>query len=291
MEISVLKSGTYYSITDGTISGLSAYTGTGLPPHHLIVDRSPYQHGEDYRDFRLDPREMSFVLIVKAGSMAELETKIRQLQSLFQPRELITMRFVTDSGDIRYAYVNYIDGLSLEHSVNDGYYYKIPLSVRAHDPVFYGESEDINIDLGGGTGGFTVPMLVPHTVGTSVVRTTYTLSYSGTWRAYPRIVVSGPITDVVITNLSIDEKLDFTGVTINSGTSYIIDCRSGYKTVVNNLGVNKLTDLSSDSDIATFHIAPDPEVAGGNNTIQVTGNSITSLSYVQFVYDVLYAYL
>lgn len=292
MEISVLKGNEYYSITDGVLAGLSGYTGTGLPPHHLIVDRSPYQHGEDYQDFRLDPREMSFILIVKDSGMSTLETRVRQLQALFQPRGLITMKFVTDSGDTRYAYVNYLDGLALEHAIGNGAHYKIPLTVRAHSPLFYtGSSTETAFNLGGAADGMIVPLPVPFNVGSSTADVTTFVIYAGTWRTYPIVTISGPITNCKITNTSTGDKLDFTGVTIASGSTYIVDCRSGFKTVKNGTGVSKLSDLTSDSDLATFSFWPDPDVVGGNNGLTITGTAISGVTEIVFTYDTLYTYL
>ena len=88
--------------------------------------------------------------------------------------------------------------------------------------------------------------------------------------------ITGPITDAVITNNATSEKLDFTGTTIAAGDYYEIDCRYGYKTVVDSTGANQIADLTSDSDLVSFHIAPDPEVGGGINSITITGTSITA---------------
>jgi len=49
----------------------------------------------------------------------------------------------------------------------------------------------------------------------------------------------------------------------------------GYKTVTDSSGTNQIADLTSDSDLATFHLAASPEVAAGNNSITVQGNDAT----------------
>ncbi len=292
MEVSVLQSGAYISITDGTICRLAAYDGTGLPPHHLIVDRGPYQHGENYLDFRLDPREVTLVFVVKNISKSTLETTIRSLQSLFKPHGTMTMQFVTDSGDTRYLSGNYVDGLKLNHAVADGNYYKIPLVFRAHAPTFYAlPVGNTAYQLGSGGDTFAVPTPVPTGVGVSTADVTQAVVYAGTWRTYPIVVIGGPITSPVITNLSTGDKLDLTGVAVAAGTSYTIDCRYGHKTVVNNSGTNKISDLTSDSDLATFNFMPSPEVIDGNNSIRITGTSINTNTAIEFWYDMLYAYL
>lgn len=114
------------------------------------------------------------------------------------------------------------------------------------------------------------------------------LSYPGSWRAFPVITITGPITDPVLTNASLGEKLDLTGVTIAAEEYYVIDCRYGYKTVTDHVLDNKIADLTDDSDLATFRIAPDPEVPGGVNVFSLTGTSTTSATQVDIDYHEQY---
>jgi hypothetical protein len=112
-----------------------------------------------------------------------------------------------------------------------------------------------------------------------------TIVYGGSWRAYPVVTIVGPITDPVLTNATTGQKLDFTGITIASENTYIIDCRYGYKTVKNAAGVNKLADLTSDSDLAEFHIAPSGEVNAGNNAFTLTGTLTDANTQVTIAYN------
>lgn len=134
--------------------------------------------------------------------------------------------------------------------------------------------------LGGGSGGFNVPLTIPMSVGASTLNVTSVIDYGGTWRSSPVIVMTGPITNPVILNTTTNEKLDFTGTVLGSGTTYTIDTRYGYKTVVDQTGANKIADLTNTSDLATFHLAADPEATDGLNSIQVTGTGVTSATSV-----------
>lgn len=111
-----------------------------------------------------------------------------------------------------------------------------------------------------------------------------TIAYTGSFSEYPEITIVGPITDPVLTNVSTGEVLDFTGITISAGDSYTIDCRFGYKTVKNAAGTNKIADLTSDSDLATFHLGADPEVSGGSNAFTLTGTSTDANTQVTVAY-------
>ena len=94
-----------------------------------------------------------------------------------------------------------------------------------------------------------------------------TITNDGNWSAYPVIYIDGPIEDPILVNTTTGEVLDFTGITIASGDTYIIDCRYGRKTVKNAAGTNKIVDLTAASDLATFHLEP------GDNAFTLEGTS------------------
>jgi hypothetical protein len=96
------------------------------------------------------------------------------------------------------------------------------------------------------------------------------ITYLGTWLTYPKIIITGPLNDAVITNQETGEKIEL-DYNIPAGRVVTIDLAYGVKTIQDDLGVNLIGVLSSDSDLATFHIAPDPEVAGGLNHISIVG--------------------
>ena len=92
-----------------------------------------------------------------------------------------------------------------------------------------------------------------------------------TWAESPIIVITGPINGVSITNETTDELLELV-YNIPSGRVVTINLAHDKKTIEDDLGTNLRGAISSDSDLATFHLAPDPEAADGNNTIAVSGS-------------------
>jgi hypothetical protein len=166
-------------------------------------------------------------------------------------------------------------------SERQGLAHRAVIALCAPDPVWYDPTQVAQVfALGGGGGAFAVPLAVPVAVGASTIDQTTMVPYAGSWRSEPIIRIVGPITNAVITNLSTDEKLDFTGTTISAGDYYEIDTRFGYKTVKDAAGANKISKLTTDSDLATFHLAPDPEVADGENSINVAGSSANAATAV-----------
>lgn len=115
------------------------------------------------------------------------------------------------------------------------------------------------------------------------VRTTF-VNYAGDWPEYPIVRINGPISDPIVTNTSTGETLDFTGHSIGSADYYEIDTRGGYKTVRNSGGDIKIGDLSEDSDLETFHLAPDQEATGGVNVLVFSGTAIGTATNVVVTY-------
>ena len=92
------------------------------------------------------------------------------------------------------------------------------------------------------------------TVVSLAINDTTTIQYNGQVPAEPIISIVGPITNPVLTQGSTGKKIDFTGTTIASGNNYQIDTRYGYKTVFDGSSVNRIANLTKDSDFADFYV-------------------------------------
>ena len=129
-----------------------------------------------------------------------------------------------------------------------------------------------------------VPLEIPHPVGASTIDITQNVNYTGTWHSFPhKIRITGPITNPIVTNLTTDEVLDFTGITIAAGDYYDLDLRYGYKTVVDDDGVSVLDELTAASDLAAWHLK-----AETINSIQVEGTAVTVATKVEISYFTRY---
>ena len=115
------------------------------------------------------------------------------------------------------------------------------------------------------------------TFGSATLSEGFVINYEGTWDAFPSISVTGPWDNFTITNGATLETLDF-GYNIDSGETVVFDLAYGTKSVTNQNGTNLIGSLSTDSDLATFHLATDSEVttqlADGINPMTVTGTNL-----------------
>ena len=258
--VSVIVDSVETSLTDGTLGVLEGLDGFGLSPLHEITERGPLQDGETMRDLRLDPRVLRVLLGLPGSSWDDMVARRETLLALFRPRRAASHTLVWYDGSNEWLILGSPrGGLVMPSADQEGFYQRVVLSLYCPDPTFYKAeqtAEAFGVGLSGGT-GFTVPMSVPLGIGASSIDETRGIVNSGTWETFPVITIDGPVTSCVIENETTGEKLDFTGIAIGSTGQRIIDCAYGVKSVVDESGTNKVSDLSDDSDLATFHLAVD----------------------------------
>ncbi len=275
-----------YNLSDAINFGWLDYDAFGLPPIQNITEQGPMQHGVTWLDFRMGPRLVPFTLDVQATGVASQYAARASLLDIFAPGMPIKLQLQYDTGNVRQldCYIN--GGLSFGRAQEQGFQMVIPVELIAPDPCWYDPTPGyIGFSLGGGLDSYAVPMVVPHVVGASTIVTNQTLNYPGNWLSYPTITITGPITSPVITNSSTSEKLDFTGTTIAAGHYYTIDTRYSYKLVTDDAGTNQNAKLTTDSNLATFHI--ERRLAGETthaNSIKVTGTAANAASRVDISY-------
>lgn len=282
-KISVIVAGVERQLDGGNPYAYLGHDGLGAAPRRRLSERGPLQHGDTDLGYRLEPRIFSLLLQIKAADAAIFWDERAALIGYFAPYHNPILAFDLKNGETRYLACHLVGDLLMPDDEYQGTIQRAALQLKAADPTFYDPAgAAATFALGGGGSAFPVPHEVPHGVGASTIDQVSVIAYGGNWLSLPHLIrITGPIEDCVITNETTGEKLDFTGTTIAGGTYYDIDCRYGQKTVIDHLGVNRIADLTSDSDLATFHLAPDSlEAPGGLNSIRVTGSSVTEATGV-----------
>lgn len=305
MWLFAIVAGTEYDLTGAGILWQEHGDGFGLPPMHRFTQRGPMQHGETNRDYRLDPRTITLVAGVARPCEGEIYDARRRLLGIFKPsNDPILLRWDLPNGTTRQIDTFYSGGMTLPigHAAagaisgqnqsgqtplySQGVYQRTAIELVAHDPTFYDPTLQTatltNTSFGS---GFTVPMPVPFSVGSSVMGVSQGVTYAGDWLSYPVIRLTGPMTDPVVRNTTTGEVLDFTGASIPAGDYWDIDLSYGAKTVTDAAGGNQISTLSDDSDLATFHLAAADDASPSlSNTITVsaTGTNSVSATRLQF---------
>jgi hypothetical protein len=285
-DVAVITNGIEHPLSSGAYLW-QGEDGWAMPPVRRLTERGGQQHGSTDRGFLLEPRPLGAVFRFFAETPTDLWAYRSQLITWFAPYNSPALKVTLAGGLIRHIDCYYAGDMTMPASDRDFLAQAVGLQLIAPDPSWYDPAgAAATFALGGGGDAFTIPHAVPHGVGASTIDQVNVIAYTGTWFSFPHLIrITGPIEDAVITNEATGEKLDFTGVTIAGGDYYDIDTRYGRKTVVDSSGVNKIADLTSDSDLATFHLAPDSaEAPGGLNSIRVTGTSVTEATGVAVNY-------
>lgn len=267
------------------------HDGLGMPRPVRAARAGPYQHGQSLLSARLDARAVTMKLLVQGATESEMWGYLASLQAMLtQIDAAIYLDATLPDGTLKRLEVMYNDGLGGARKSDDLYFTtEQVVQLIADDPILYSPTVvALTFSLGGGAGTFAVPTPVPTAVGASTIDVSQAITYLGTWPSYPLIRLTGPITNAIVRNVSTSEKLDFTGTTIAGGDYYDIDCRYGHKTVLDAAGASKIDKLTTDSDLATFHIERHPAVANGINSLQITGSGINAATKIDLTYWVRY---
>ena len=285
-SIQLLRGNSTFSLTDGAYCVCESMQGIGPIQTRRILEQGPLQHGSTDRGFRAEVRMIRLMLRFQVGNTTNYWDRRKEIAALLEPTSgLARLRFDLGNGDRRQIDAAVLGGI-MDSIPDDAGVLRIPVDFLCPNPAFYdpdGQALTFGVDYSAVT--FQIPMEIPLGIGQSTIDASRTIAYAGSWRSYPwRIRIVGPITDCIITNVSTGEKLDFTGVSIAASTLRDIDLRYSYKTVTDAGGVNKISELTNDSDLTSWHLATRREVPGGYNTITVTGTGATSATEIYVSY-------
>jgi hypothetical protein len=264
-------------------------TGLGLPPVVAGVERYAQQDGATLRHIRLAPRTVTIPFEVLTPSYANFWSAKSELYGFLSAvNSAYTLIATLPDGTIRHLDVYFDGDLSMPFDRSWG-----PLIARdtgrwiAYDPTWYDPAMVTwSFAIGGGEGtwgwepdglGFSAGW------GASVAGgAPHVFDYGGTWRAYPRIWLAGPMTAAEIANGTTGQKIAFlSSYILSAGHEIEIDLRPGYKSVTHSVDGNVQAALTDDSDLGSWHLAPHPEAINGQNSLSVAFTGGTSASRVQ----------
>lgn len=266
---------------------LTAHDGWGMAPLHRLDERGPMQNGVTDLGYRLDPRYGRFMFNTGARTLQDMYDVRQLFLDIFRPSNSIKVQF-TIGTVIRNIDCKYDGDMSLPWGSGSWGAQNLVLSLKAEDPTFYDPiAQSMTFAVVGGTDESEIPMPVPSLVGigASTVNLHVNMTNNGNADTYPIIRLTGPMHDFVLTNVSTGDTLDFTGDTIAGAHYYDIDLRYGYKTVIDNHGVNQVSKLTEASDLVSFHLGVSPEVVGGVNDVMISALNMDEFSHIEFVWN------
>lgn len=261
-----------YDISDNVSYIHIRNDGFGMPPIQRFSERGPLQDGSTDLGFRLEPRVIRLVLNTLASGMLEYWERREELLYIFAPREEpIKLQFTyqkTTGTVTRELYCHTTGGLNFASEEKQAWNgQRVAIELTANDPILYDP----------------VPL-----TGTLSPNGTTTGTYLGTYPAFPVFEITGPVSNLIITNDITGDVLSFDGSTIIDGETVTVDLRYGYKTVRNQDNENRISYLLSTSDFATFAFSPVPIAPLGVNSFTCSSTSTGGGTAINFTVSPAY---
>lgn len=299
----VAPDGHEYPFDDAGMRFLETFSGDGMAPIEYRTERGPFQDGETVVDWVLRPRVIQYLHRRGTGSRSDYWDARADLVNALRPNRQLTaggrepgrLRKILANGDRRDIHVLIESGPQFQGrdpmKLDEFGFWEV-LRFVAYDPLFFDPDEKSEVYALAVATHLVFPVtLVPGpdmVFGPSMVHDTANIAYGGTWQSLPVIEIVGPAQQPMVENLTTGELI-WLQYDVPAGRTVTIDLAYGVKTVVDDLGTNLIGTVSDDSDLATWHLAPDPEAPLGVNQVLVhfagasPASSVTISWYDRFI--------
>jgi len=206
---------------------LLAYSGfTETPVEHKTIV-SPGQHGATVADSLMQPRTISFSVMVQGATLAAVKTLITTLSNTLNPLNGTgTLQYVNDDGNTYLAYVRGSGNTVVPDTSTAGRgatYQKVTVTLVAYDPFWYSGVSHL-LSLSAAVVSF-IPWYIPWYIGGQAA--TGTANNSGSQETPVQITFNGPITNPVLSR-----SYTIAGVTTTETISLTITLLAGEKVVI-----------------------------------------------------------
>lgn len=271
--------GTEYNLDNWGNTFLLSKSGEGMPPIEYRTTRGPFQHGETVQDYVLRPRTLQYIVRISQKSRQSYWDERERILNIFRPNRQFAgqlnpgkLKKYLKDGTQRALDVFIDQGLDFAESGDNWDAWGATEAIRfvAHNPIYYDPTlKSLQFSLGS-LSNLVFPITFPIQFGSNVIDDNAVITYLGTWAEYPVIIITGSMSAPTIENVTTGETLAL-NYNIPAGRVVTIDLRYGKKTITDDLGTNLVGALAPSSDLSIWHLAPDPEAAGGVNAIHVSG--------------------
>lgn len=274
------EAGTTHTLSGGTTSNFVQMTGVGVPPVQRNIEPALNTNVHQDRGFQIEPRRIDLTVFLSESSASTIDVTRDTISGIFEPTQNpLNLKVTRQDGSIRQIDV-YLDGqIDYPVSIDDRtgeLTQKITIPLIAPNPIFYDPTEQtVTVDLSSGSGNAVI-------------------SGSGlTWYDYPIIEIDGPLTNLNVNPSGFSNaNLNLFPSTIASGRTYTIDLRADQKTIVDDLGANKLSELSvstRDNMHGMLRVQSekflDAYAAGATSTtFQFSGSSVGGTTEARVIY-------
>jgi hypothetical protein len=263
--------------------------GFGAPPVEWETKAGYKQDGATVNGYKIGVRTITatwYEDVALGCTRAEYWEKRGNIQAFLRPdRAPFTFTLVQPNGIKRALQVYPQQGWIFPELSNeeDAFTIRETIPLLAFDPIWY----DPQVTSVVGTNVENAQLVYPFSYGVNNGRiygvfktSTAAINYTGTWDAYPTLTLTGPYTNVNITLNGARITLE---TAIVAGETRTITTQQGKISVVDGLGNNKISELSTTSNIIDFKLLP-PPIQTGQNVVSAVfeGSTLTTAIQIQF---------
>lgn len=271
------SNGDTIALTDtGDFVLASGVTGFGIPSTSVRIDDSAGDGGT-WRNTKRGVRDLDLPIVILGTDRGDVETKLRRLAKLLQNANgATTIRADYSDGTSLSLKAFYVGGAETQFGSDAGLTYcKWVIQMQAPQPYWEtSTSQSFSISTGN-TGRGLLPKLSKLRVSSSQTLGVVTVNNTGDVDTYPKWVIRGPVTNVVVSNGS--QSFSFPAP-ILGGVSYTVDTATGE--VTDDGGANIYALLGSAPKL--FSLPP------GITTVSVTGTDATADTRITCLYSPRY---
>lgn len=276
--------GTTYPLHQMVRRGMLNISGLGSMPAEYQEQQGYKQHGVTILDYRLAPREISFQIKDTAKCRDDYWTGRRTdlINALRMNRGgPLVYRKILPDGSRRDIEGWLSDGFSTpnDQGAPDIRTLNATFRLRCPDPTFF-DPGMATIYLTEQDTELVFPIDFPIQFGGSSIGSD-TINYTGTWRAYPTLVITGPYNWLRVTNNDVGASLIFTVPRVAADT-LTIDLTPGAITATDQDGTSVLDEIAPESNLIGFYIQ------AGSNEIVADANGNTNDTSVTMTYNTRY---
>lgn len=258
-------------------------TGRFMPPVELELEAAPEGDGSWLRSVRYEHRELDLPIVIEGSTPTQLRQRLRAIWRWMDPRRGDgKLQCVAPDGIERELVCRYREGLEgTEGALQLGNVLETAVTLVAPDP-FWTESTTYvsEYHLGGAPVGFLDSPFFPLKLTETTIFGDHILfTNAGDVEAWPRWIVTGPMTELILTNTTSGQSLTLT-YTLPAGEQIVIDTRPRKKTVL--YGTTSLYGAPLDPLSALWPLLP------GTNTIGIELSGATTDTRVTLTYQLRY---
>jgi hypothetical protein len=223
-----------YERPDGVIINLSEppyttyeYDGFGISEFQHTTVAPPQLHGEYWQDTRMEAKILTVEFGFTGEGIPERQFSRREVVRLFNP--LLgpgTLRIDQVNGISREIRCILAESLPLPSAefAGVGHYRTLVRFKSDGIPAFIDPVEnEFVLDFVGAPGNFTFPWSFPRVFAQSGFATAPIVTNEGDIETPVRIELTGPLTNPILTNLTTDQSIAFTGLTLLAGQVFVVD--------------------------------------------------------------------